>query len=71
MARLIDSIFSIPEESNLDRSQVEAYIRSLDEIILQGLPLDKELALQKIKLKLLKRLNQLIQDLIPFNRPGK
>ncbi|QMU29756.1 hypothetical protein [Adhaeribacter radiodurans] len=66
MARLLDYIFSNLEEKNLNRSQVEAYIRYLDEIILQGLPLEKDLAFQKIKLQLLNRLHQLNQQQIQF-----
>ena len=71
MAGLLDYIFSNLEEKNLDRSQVTAYIRYLDEIILQGLPLEKELAFQKIKLQLLKRFNQLNQKQIQFDRSSK
>lgn len=62
MEGLLDDIFSNLEEKNLNRIQVEAYIRYLDEIILHGLSLDKELAFQKIKLQLLKRMHQLNQE---------
>ncbi len=70
MAGLLDYIFSNLEERNLNRSQVEAYIRYLDEIILHGLPLEKELAFQKIKLQLLQRIHQLNREQIRFCRFG-
>ncbi|RDC58665.1 hypothetical protein AHMF7616_05346 [Adhaeribacter pallidiroseus] len=59
MAGLLDYIFSHLEDNNLNRSQVEAYLRYLDEIMLQGLPPDKEIAFQKIRLQLLRRMHQL------------
>ena len=71
MVGLLDYIFSNLEEKNLNRSQVEAYIRYLDEIILHGLSLEKELAFQKIKLQLLQRIHQLNQEQIHFYRSGK
>ena len=69
--KLLDHIFYNLEERDLDRSQIEDYIRYLDEIILQGLPSKKELAYQKIKLQLLKRLNRLNQEPILFSPPKK
>jgi hypothetical protein len=70
----LDHIFYNLDEKSLDRSQIEAYVRYLDAIILGGLTLTKELAYQAIKLKLLKRLNALNQDQIkfyPYNKEDK
>jgi hypothetical protein len=66
MTGLLDHIFHNLEGRNLDRSQIADYIRYLDELILGGLPLDKELAYQAIKLWLVKRLNALNRDQIKF-----
>jgi hypothetical protein len=48
----------------------EEIIRYLDELILGGLPLDKELNYQVIKLRLVKRLTEIAHDQIKFY-PGK
>lgn len=74
MTGLLDYIFYNIEERNLDRSQIEEYIRYLDEIIEGGLPTDKELVYQAIKLKLIKRLTELSQEQIKYyqkNKPPK
>lgn len=68
MRGLLDYVFYNLEERDLDRSQIAAYIRYLDEILLQGLSPEKELAYQTIKLQLLKRLNELNQEQIQFYR---
>ena len=68
MAGLLDYIFYNLEERELDRGQIEGYIRYLDEIILQGLSLEKEQTYQTFKLQLLKRLNKLNQKQIQFLR---
>lgn len=66
MSGLLDYIFNNLDEKNLDRSQIIAYIRYLDELILDGLPLNQERAYQAIKLKLTKRLAELDHDQIKF-----
>lgn len=66
MTGLLDYIFHNIEERNLDRSQIEDYIRYLDELIEGGLPMDKEVTYQAIKLKLIKRLNELNRDQMKF-----
>jgi len=71
MTGLLDYIFRDIEEKNLDREQIIAYIRYLDEIILDGLPIAKELEYQAIKLKLLKRMNELHQEQIQFYPSNK
>ena len=71
MMGLLDYIFRDIEEKNLDREQIIAYIRYLDEIILDGLPIAKELEYQAIKLKLLKRMNELHQEQIQFYLSNK
>jgi len=68
MTGLLDYIFSNIEEKDLDRAQIVAYVRFLDEIILQGLPLEKELHYQAIKLKLISRMNALNQEQMKFYR---
>ena len=65
--KLLDHIFYNLQKRDLDRSQIEDYVRYLDEIILQGLPLKKELAYQTIKLQLLKKLNKLNQEPVLFS----
>lgn len=66
MTGLLDYIFHNVEERDLNRSQIEEYIRYLEELIEGGLPLDKELAYQDIKLKLIKRLSALNQEQIKY-----
>jgi hypothetical protein len=66
MTGLLDHIFHNLEERNLGRSQIVDYIGYLDELILGGLLLDKELEYQAIKLRLVKRLNELNRDQIKF-----
>ncbi len=71
MTGLLDSIFNNLEEKNLDRNQIIDYIRYLDEIIAGGLPYEKEIAYQRIKLKLSKRLHELNKEQINFYRKNK
>jgi hypothetical protein len=53
-----DTFYNI-DEIKLDRSQIGGFIRYLDELIEGGLPIEKELGYQAIKLKLTKRLNEM------------
>jgi hypothetical protein len=71
MTGLLDYIFRNLEEKELDKEQIIAYIRYLDEINLNGLPIEKELEYQTIKLKLLKRMNTLHQEQIRFYLPNQ
>jgi hypothetical protein len=71
MTRLLDFIFSNLEEKELDRSQMVAYIRYLDELIADGLPIEKELFYQGVKLQLTKRLNDLNQQQVQYYQQNK
>ena len=71
MTGLFDYMFQDIEKRNLDKTEIRAYIRYLDELILGGLPLGKELEFQAIKLKLIKRMNALNQDQIKFYTKDK
>ena len=71
MTRFLDFIFSNLEEKELDRSQIVAYIRYLDELTADGLPIEKELFYQGVKLQLTKRLNDLNQQQIQYYQQNK
>ena len=71
MTRILDFIFSNLEEKELDRSQIVAYIRYLDELTADGLPIEKELFYQGVKLQLTKRLNDLNQQQIQYYQQYK
>ena len=71
MTRILDFIFSNLEEKELDRSQMVAYIRYLDELTAAGLQLEKELLYQGVKLQLTKRLNDLNQQQIQYYQQNK
>lgn len=66
MTGLLDYIFQDMEGKNLDRTQIRAYIRYLDELILNGLPLTKELEYQALKLHLIKRMNAFNHEQLKF-----
>ncbi|PSR55930.1 hypothetical protein AHMF7605_21705 [Adhaeribacter arboris] len=59
MTSLLDHIFCNLEGRELDRGQIESYIQYLDELILHGLPLEKEKTYHTLKLQLQNRLNNL------------
>ena len=73
MRGLLDYIFNNIEERNLDQTRITAYIRYLYEIILNGLPIEKELEYHAIKLRLLKRISDLNQQQVKFylKNPGE
>jgi GTP-dependent phosphoenolpyruvate carboxykinase len=71
MTRILDFIFSNLEEKALDRSQMVAYIRYLEELIADGLPIEKELFYQGVKLQLTKRLNDLNQQQVQYYQQNK
>lgn len=71
MQKLLDHIFYNLEERDLDRSQIESYIRYLDELMLHSLPLEKQVNYHNIKLKLLHRLNKLNRGPSHFFEPSK
>jgi hypothetical protein len=71
MPALLDYIFHNLEERNLEKSKIKAYLRYLDELIRHGLPLNKEVTCQRIRLKLIRRLNELNQEQINFYRKDK
>ena len=71
MTGLLDHIFSRIEDKDLDRAQIIAYVQYLDEIIFDGLPLEKEQEYQAIKFKLTSRINALNQEQIKFYNKEK
>jgi hypothetical protein len=64
MTGLAGYIFQDFDEKSLDRNEVLHRLMYLDEKIEQGLPMQKELEYQAIKLRLLKRLRELIREQI-------
>lgn len=58
------NIFWGGDEEGLDRDELFALVRHLDETIARGLPIQQELEHQALKLRLLKRLNGLIREQI-------
>ena len=62
----LEHIYSNLQEKELDRTQIIAYVRYLDELIRNGLTMEKELAYQGIKLRLFRRMNALNEQQIKF-----
>lgn len=61
MTGLPGNIFRDSGEEGLDRNEIFARLRYLEEKIEQGLPIQEELECQAIKLRLLRRLGELIR----------
>ena len=71
MTVLLDHIFKNLEATELDRAQIVAYVRYLDELIRNDLPMEKELEYQAIKLRLFSRMNGLNREQLKFYRQDK
>ena len=66
MTGLPGNIFQDSDEESLDKNEILHRLKNLDERIEQGLPIQKELEYQAIKLRLLKRLSELVREQITY-----